>query len=86
MFCIQETFKKSLDADTALITNDRIRDAAVFEVVGEDLVGSLYLKDQKKTWVCLFTYVVYQAEHIELVSNKYLIQAQYDQPIYICTA
>ncbi|XP_055936594.1 uncharacterized protein LOC129966206 [Argiope bruennichi] len=60
---------KNLDAEPALITKDRIRDTAVFEIVGVDLVGPLYLKDEKKTWVCLFTCAVYRAVHLELLSG-----------------
>ncbi|UYV62512.1 SPNS3 [Cordylochernes scorpioides] len=39
----------------------------VFEVVGIDLAGPLYLKDQTKTWVVLFTCAVYRCVHLELV-------------------
>ncbi|XP_054713434.1 uncharacterized protein LOC129222896 [Uloborus diversus] len=61
--------EKSLDADVAPITKDRIRDASVFEVVGIDLAGPSYLKDGKKVWVCLFTCAAYRAVHFELVSD-----------------
>ncbi|XP_055941739.1 uncharacterized protein LOC129971787 [Argiope bruennichi] len=60
---------KNLDAEPAPITKDQIRDTAVFEIVGVDLAGPLYLKDEKKTWVCLFTCAVYRAVHLELLSG-----------------
>ncbi|XP_055932055.1 uncharacterized protein LOC129962334 [Argiope bruennichi] len=36
-----------------------------------DLAGSLFLRDNKKSWACLFTCAVYRAVHIELVTSLY---------------
>ncbi|GFW99902.1 integrase catalytic domain-containing protein [Trichonephila clavipes] len=47
---LQEAAKQHLlDAEVAPITKDRIRDAAVFEIVGVNLVGPFYFISQKKT-------------------------------------
>ena len=41
----------------------------VFEVVGIDLAGPLYIKHGDKVWIVLFTCAVYRAIHLELVSS-----------------
>lgn len=48
---------------------DRVRDSKVFEVVGIDLCGPLFLKQKAKVWIVLFTCAVYRAIHLELVTN-----------------
>lgn len=54
---------------TASLPMNRVRDAKVFEIVEVDFVGPLYLKAEKKAWVCIFTCAVYRAVHLELVSS-----------------
>ncbi|XP_055936883.1 uncharacterized protein LOC129966480 [Argiope bruennichi] len=46
---------------------NRVKDAAVFQVTGVDMAGPLFLKD-KKSWVLIFTCAVYRAVHFELVT------------------
>ncbi|XP_076290996.1 uncharacterized protein LOC143214168 [Lasioglossum baleicum] len=48
---------------------DRVKDASVFEVVGVDFAGPIYLKGDQKAWICLFTCAVYRAIHLELVTS-----------------
>ena len=48
---------------------NRVRDAFVFEVTGVNLAGPLYLKEEKKLCILLFTYAVYCAVHFELVTS-----------------
>ena len=48
---------------------NRVRDAGVFEVVGVDFAGPIYLKGGKKAWICLLTCAVYRAVHLELVTS-----------------
>ena len=48
---------------------DRIREAAVFEVVGVDFAGPIYLKGGQKVWISIFTCAVYSAVHFELTSS-----------------
>jgi hypothetical protein len=48
---------------------DRVKDAAVFEVVGIDLGGPLYLKGGMKSWFVVYTCAVYRAVHLELVTS-----------------
>ncbi|XP_072400943.1 uncharacterized protein [Diabrotica undecimpunctata] len=45
---------------------DRVRDANAFEITGVDFAGPLYLRTGEKVWVCLFTYALYRAVHLEL--------------------
>lgn len=57
---------------------NRVRDATVFEVVGIDLGGPLYLKSGDKVWFVIFTCAVYRAVHLELVlsiSTEGFVQA-----------
>ena len=41
----------------------------VFQVVGVDYAGPVFLKDGKKAWIAIFTCAVYRAVHFELVSS-----------------
>ena len=57
---------KPLDSPPAPLPLNRIKDAAVFEIVGIDFTGPLYLKGGQKSWICLFTCAVFRAVHLEL--------------------
>ncbi|GBM39184.1 hypothetical protein AVEN_208358-1 [Araneus ventricosus] len=65
----QRFSSRPLEVVSALLLEDRVRDAYVFEVVGVDLCGPLYLKNKTKCWAVLFTCAVYLAVHIELVTS-----------------
>lgn len=60
---------RPLETVSVPLPEDRVRDASIFEVCGVDLCGPLFLKDNKKCWVALFTCAVYRAIHLELVSS-----------------
>lgn len=60
---------RPLETVSVHLPEDRVRDASIFEVCGVDLCGPLFLKDNKKCWVVLFTCAVYRAIHLELVSS-----------------
>ncbi|XP_035715967.1 uncharacterized protein LOC110860203 [Folsomia candida] len=60
---------KNVTTPEAPLPLDRVRDAAVFEVVGIDLGGPLYLKGGHKAWFVVFTCAVYRALHLELVTS-----------------
>ncbi|GFS50998.1 putative RNA-directed DNA polymerase from transposon X-element [Trichonephila clavipes] len=51
------------------LPGDRVNDAVVFEVVGVDLAGPLYVKGGQKSWIVLFTCATYRAVHLELTSS-----------------
>lgn len=51
------------------LPEERIRNAAAFEVTGIDLAGPLYLKGNKKCWIVLYTCAVYRAIHLELTDS-----------------
>ncbi|GFV06450.1 integrase catalytic domain-containing protein [Trichonephila clavipes] len=55
--------------DPVSIPSDRVKGAAVFEVVGVDLAGPLYVKRGDKVWIVLYTCVIYRALYLELVSS-----------------
>jgi hypothetical protein len=58
---------KNARVQETCLPEDRVRSASVFEVVGIDLAGPLFLKDGQKVWIVLFTCAVYRAVHLELV-------------------
>ncbi|GFW02641.1 SCAN domain-containing protein 3 [Trichonephila clavipes] len=51
-------------SESVSLPADRVRDAGVFEVIGIDLAGPLFLKNGEKVWVVFYTC----AEHLELVT------------------
>ncbi|GBO33535.1 hypothetical protein AVEN_139183-1 [Araneus ventricosus] len=60
---------KNLECVTAPLPENRVCDAAVFQIAGIDTAGSLFLKGNQKVWVLLFTCAVYKAVHLELLSG-----------------
>ncbi|WP_253302409.1 DUF1759 domain-containing protein [Wolbachia endosymbiont of Psylliodes chrysocephala] len=60
---------KSVQTPFAPLPENRIKNAGVFEVIGVDLAGPLYLKDSSKVWIVLFTCAIYRAVHLELVKS-----------------
>ncbi|XP_033224294.1 uncharacterized protein LOC117177575 [Belonocnema kinseyi] len=58
-----------VNAHTAPLPLDRVRNAAVFEVVGVDFAGRIYLKGGQKAWIRILTCAVYRAVHLELVNS-----------------
>ncbi|GFV15769.1 integrase catalytic domain-containing protein [Trichonephila clavipes] len=66
---ISARFKvKSLSSGPSPLPPDRVNDCAIFEVVGIDLAGPLFLKTGEKVWITLFTCAVYRALDLELVN------------------
>ncbi|UYV68021.1 hypothetical protein LAZ67_5002829, partial [Cordylochernes scorpioides] len=55
--------------ESTSLPEDRVRDAAVFEIVGVNLTGHLILKNKKKAWIVIFTCAVYRGIHLELVTS-----------------
>ncbi|GFW20746.1 integrase catalytic domain-containing protein [Trichonephila clavipes] len=55
-------------SESVSLPADRVRDAGVFEAIGIDLAGPLFLKNGEKVWVVLYTCAVYRAVHLELVT------------------
>ncbi|KAJ8885703.1 hypothetical protein PR048_011901, partial [Dryococelus australis] len=51
------------------LPEDRVCDGAVFEVIGVDIAGPLYLKYGSKVWICIFTCAVYRDVRVKLVSS-----------------
>ncbi|XP_035208060.1 uncharacterized protein LOC118182779 [Stegodyphus dumicola] len=48
---------------------DRVRHSKVFEVVGIDLCGPLFLKNKTKVWIVIFTCAVYRGRTLGIVTN-----------------
>ncbi|XP_039308955.1 uncharacterized protein LOC105206992 [Solenopsis invicta] len=60
---------KNIEVSSGPLPEDRVRDAAAFEVTGVDYAGPLFLKGGCKAYICLFTCAVYRAVHLELVTS-----------------
>ncbi|GBM35636.1 hypothetical protein AVEN_244522-1 [Araneus ventricosus] len=60
---------KKLECVTAPLSENRVRDSAVFQISGIDTAGPLFFKRNQNVWVLLFTYAVYRAVHLELLSG-----------------
>lgn len=56
-----------MEAPPAILPEDRVRDAATFEVTGIDYAGPLFLSGGQKAYICFFTCATYRAVHLELV-------------------
>ncbi|GBN37448.1 hypothetical protein AVEN_221735-1 [Araneus ventricosus] len=55
--------------DTMILMTDRVRDAATFGIVGVDLAGPLYLRNDPKAYIVLYTCAVCRAIHLELITS-----------------
>ncbi|GBM65291.1 hypothetical protein AVEN_15374-1 [Araneus ventricosus] len=60
---------KSMSSELTPLPPDRVTDCAPFEIVGIDLAGPLFLKNEGKVSIDLFTCAVYRAIHLELVNS-----------------
>ncbi|XP_042902599.2 uncharacterized protein [Parasteatoda tepidariorum] len=60
---------KGVESIPTSLPEDGTRDTLVFEVIGIDLAGPLYMKTGEKLWILLFTCAVYCAIHLELLKN-----------------
>ncbi|GFU46364.1 uncharacterized protein TNCV_1213391 [Trichonephila clavipes] len=59
---------RNLETIAPPLPEDRVKDAAIFQITGNDMTGPLFLKENKKSWVLIFTCTVYRAFHFELVT------------------
>lgn len=66
--CRRFTSKK-VEVTTAALPEDRVKTAKVFEIVGVDLAGPLYLKEREKAYIVLFTCGVFRCIHLEVVKS-----------------
>ncbi|GFW33183.1 uncharacterized protein TNCV_4699991 [Trichonephila clavipes] len=60
---------KPISVSEGLLPQDRVRDAAVFEIIGLDLAGPLILKNGEKNWILILTCAVYRAIHLQLLTS-----------------
>ncbi|GBM01461.1 hypothetical protein AVEN_209282-1 [Araneus ventricosus] len=67
--CRRHTSKPVVPDVPAPLPVDGINRVAAFEVTGTDLAGAIYLKEDEKAWIMIFTYAVYRAIHLELVTS-----------------
>ncbi|GFT63107.1 integrase catalytic domain-containing protein [Trichonephila clavipes] len=60
---------KPISVSEGLLPQDRVRDAAVFEIIGLDLAGHLILKNGETNWILILTCAVYREIHLELLTS-----------------
>ncbi|GFX79547.1 integrase catalytic domain-containing protein [Trichonephila clavipes] len=62
---------KPISVSEELLLQDRVRDAAVFEIIGLYLAGPLILKNEEKNWILILTCALYRAIaiHLELLTS-----------------
>ncbi|KAF2886826.1 hypothetical protein ILUMI_19347 [Ignelater luminosus] len=58
-----------VNAEPVALPKNRVGNAVPFEISGVDFAGPVYLKENQKGWICLFTCAVYRAVHLELVTS-----------------
>ncbi|GFX29923.1 integrase catalytic domain-containing protein [Trichonephila clavipes] len=69
-FIIYKRFNaKPISVSEGLLPHDRVRDAAVFEIIGLYLAGPLIRKNGEKNWILILTCAVYRAIHLELFTS-----------------
>ncbi|GFT13510.1 uncharacterized protein TNCV_3829971 [Trichonephila clavipes] len=60
---------KPISVSEELLPQDRVREAAVFEIIGLYLAGPLILKNGEKNWILILTCAFYRAIHLELLTS-----------------
>ncbi|GFW08014.1 integrase catalytic domain-containing protein [Trichonephila clavipes] len=60
---------KPVSVSERLLPQDRVRDVAVFEIIGLYLAGPLIFKNGEKNWILILTCAVYRAIHLELLTS-----------------
>ncbi|GBL80732.1 hypothetical protein AVEN_225369-1 [Araneus ventricosus] len=68
VICLRHA-KRNVTTPSASLPENRIKDVAIFEIIGFDLAGPLYLKGGSKAWICIYTCAVFRAVHLELLSS-----------------
>lgn len=58
-----------MSADPAPLPENRVKEAAAFEITGVDFAGPIFLRGDLEAWICLFTCAVYRVVHLELVTS-----------------
>ena len=61
---------KNLEYLPISLPENRVRDAAVFQIFGIDLADPLFLKDNQKRWVALFSCAIYQEAQFNLATSS----------------
>lgn len=60
---------KHYKVDTGTLPCNRIETKNAFQTTGVDLAGPLYLKNNEKAWIVLFTCAVYRGVHLDYVTS-----------------
>ncbi|GFQ86277.1 integrase catalytic domain-containing protein [Trichonephila clavata] len=60
---------KPISVSEGLLPQDRVRDAAIFEIKELDLTRLLILKNGEKNWILILICAVYSAFHLELLTS-----------------
>jgi len=68
VICKKQKTKRMI-SESPPLPPDCARDARVFEIIGIDFTGSLFLRGGGKGWIYIFTCAVYRAVHFELATT-----------------
>lgn len=60
---------KAAISEPVALPADRVKDANIFQVIGIDLAGPLYLRNGEKGWIILFTCAIFRATHLDIVTS-----------------
>ncbi|KAF2886493.1 hypothetical protein ILUMI_19680 [Ignelater luminosus] len=58
-----------VNAEPVALAKNRVGNAVPFEISGVDFAGPVYLKENQKGWICLFTCAIYRTVYLELVTS-----------------
>ncbi|KAF2881336.1 hypothetical protein ILUMI_24835 [Ignelater luminosus] len=58
-----------VNAEPVALPKNRVGNAVPFEISSVDFAGPVYVKENQKGWICLFTSAVYRTFHLELVTS-----------------
>lgn len=56
-------------SEPVALPKDRVEIDKIFQTIGVDLAGPLFLKNREKVWIALFTCANFRAVHLELVNS-----------------
>ncbi|GFY55658.1 integrase catalytic domain-containing protein [Trichonephila inaurata madagascariensis] len=60
---------KPISVSEGLLPQNRVKDAAIFEIIGLNLAGPLILKNREKNWILILTRAVNRATNLEILTS-----------------
>ncbi len=66
--CLRHT-SKPFEVDPSSLPENRVKNAAAFEITGVDLAGPLFLRNGTKAWIVLFTCGIFRCVWLDFVTS-----------------